>query len=83
MQRHKVEDITLSAVRAYEPSYCGGRLCLFVPNASWLRSRNLSRRWRGVARDIEEYCGPGCEGDAMLLEPAAGAIAALVPQCRL
>jgi thioesterase domain-containing protein len=77
IQRHKLEDITLSAVRAYVPQYYAGRLCLFVPNRTWLRSRNLSRRWRGVARDVEAYCGPGCEGDAMLLEPTAGAIAGL------
>jgi thioesterase domain-containing protein len=77
IRRHKVEAVTLSAVRAYVPPYYAGRLCLFVPSRSWLRSRNLTRRWRGVAGDIEEFCGPGCEGDAMLLEPTAGAIADL------
>ena len=75
--RHKVEAVTLAAVRAYEPRYFAGRVALFVPNRSWLGSRNLSKRWRGVAADVEAYCGPGCEGDAMLLEPTAGAIADL------
>jgi thioesterase domain-containing protein len=78
--RRKVEAVTLTAVRAYVPRYFAGRLCLIVPNQSWLRSRNLSRRWKGVARDVEEYCGPGCEGDAMLLEPAAGVVADLFAQ---
>jgi thioesterase domain-containing protein len=73
--RHKVEAVTLAAVRAYLPRYFPGRLCLFVPNRRWLRSRALSKRWRRVARDVEEYCGPGCEGDAQLLEPAAQVLA--------
>jgi hypothetical protein len=48
-----------------------------VPSRSWLRSRNLTGRWRRVAGALEEFCGPGCEGDAMLLEPTAGVIAEL------
>jgi thioesterase domain-containing protein len=78
ISRHKLEAVTLAAVRAYEPQYFAGRLCLVVPNRTWLRSRNLSRRWRAVAQYIEQYCGPGGEGDAMLLEPTAGAIAGLL-----
>jgi len=73
--RHKVEAVTLAAVRTYEPQYFAGRLCLFVPNPKWLRSRNLTKRWRGVAGNVEVYGGPGCEGDALLLEPAAGTVA--------
>lgn len=76
--RGKVEEATLFAVRRYKPGYFSGRLSLFVPNRKWLRSRNLSRRWRRVAREIEEYSGPdGCEGDLMLREPYVGAIADL------
>jgi thioesterase domain-containing protein len=76
--RGKVEEATLFAVRRYKPGYFSGRLSLFVPNRTWLRSHNLARRWRRVARDIEEYSGPdGCEGDVMLREPYVGAIAEL------
>jgi thioesterase domain-containing protein len=76
--RGKVEEATLFAVRRYTPGYFSGRLSLFVPNRKWLRSRNLSRRWRRVAGEIEEYSGPdGCEGDVMLREPYVGAIADL------
>ena len=77
MRRQRLEAVTLSAVRAYVPRHYVGRLCLFVPSRSWLRSRNLTGRWRRVAGALEEFCGPGCEGDAMLLEPTAGVIAEL------
>lgn len=81
--RGKVEEATLFAVRRYTPRYFTGRVSLFVPNRKWLRSRNLSRRWRRVARDIEEYCGPdGCEGDVMLREPYVSVIADLFRRCR-
>jgi thioesterase domain-containing protein len=76
--RHRLEKTTLSAVRRYVPGYLAGCLSLFVPNWKWLRSRNLARRWRRVAREVEEYCGPSsCEGDTMLREPAVGVIAEL------
>jgi thioesterase domain-containing protein len=77
VRRHNVEAVTLAAVRAFVPRSFAGRLCLFIPSRSWLGSRNLSKRWRAVAAETEEYWGPECEGDAMLLEPTAGAIAAL------
>jgi thioesterase domain-containing protein len=81
--RGKVEHATLFAVRRYKPRHFAGRLSLFVPNRSWLRSGNLSRRWRHVARDIEEYCGPdGCEGDVMLREPDVRVTADLFRRCR-
>jgi thioesterase domain-containing protein len=76
--RHKLEALTLSAVRVYEPRYFAGCVCLLIPNRTWLRSRNLTRRWRRVAERVEHYCGPGGEGDAMLLEPTAGMIAELL-----
>ena len=77
IRRHNVEAVTLAAVRAFVPRYFAGRLCLFMPHRRWLGARNLSQRWRAVAAAVEEYCGPGCEGDAMLLEPTAGVIADL------
>jgi len=76
--RGKVEDATLFAVRRYVPPPFAGRLSLFVPNRRWLRSGNMLLRWRRVALDTEQYCGPdGCEGDVMLREPHVRAIADL------
>jgi thioesterase domain-containing protein len=83
VRRGKVEDTTLFAVRRYRPRYFAGRLSVFVPNQQWLRSGSMLLRWRRVARDIEQYCGPdGCEGDVMLREPDVGAIAELFRRCR-
>ena len=70
--RARLEDVTLVAVRRYTPAHFEGRLSLFLPSKAWLRPGDalLGRRWRPLARDIEEHCGPdGCDGDRMLLEP--------------
>jgi len=78
--RVRVQDATRTGVRRYTPQYFDGRVSLFLPNKQWLRlgNRNEALRWRAVARETEEYCGPdGCEGDVMLLEPHARAIAEL------
>lgn len=72
VRRARVEAATLVAVRRYAPQPFAGRVSLFLPSKEWLRPGDalLGRRWRPVARDIEEHCGPdGCSGDRMLLEP--------------
>ncbi len=83
--RLRVEEATRTGVCRYTPQYFAGRVGLFLPNSEWLRpgNRNEPLRWRAVARETEEYCGPDvCEGDVMLLEPHARAIAALFRRCR-
>ena len=80
--REKVKDATMSGIRRYRPQYFAGRISLFLPNRRWLRSSTAVRRWKPVARDVEEYVGPdGCDGEEMLLEPHAGAIADLFRRC--
>ena len=83
--RVRVQDATRAGVRRYTPQYLAGRVSLFLPNKEWLRpgDRNAALRWRAVARDTVEYCGPdGCEGDVMLLEPYVPVIAELFRRCR-
>ncbi len=80
--RTRVEAATIVALRRYTPHHFAGRVGLFLPNREWLRPGNAMLRWRRVARDTEEYCGPeGCEGDVMLLEPHVRAIAELFQHC--
>jgi thioesterase domain-containing protein len=83
VHRQQVQHATMIGIRRYRPPYFAGRLSLFLPNRRWLRSSTAVRRWRPLARDIDEYVGPdGCEGEEMLLEPHAQAIAALFRRCR-
>ena len=84
-RRVRVQDATRAGVRRYTPQYLAGSVSLFLPNKAWLRpgDRNAALRWRAVARDTVEYCGPdGCEGDVMLLEPHVPVIAELFRRCR-
>ena len=83
VHRKKVQDTTMIGIRRYRPRYFAGRVSLFLPNRGWLRSSTAVRRWRPLARDVEEYIGPdGCEGEEMLLEPHVRAIAELFRRCR-
>jgi thioesterase domain-containing protein len=82
LRRARVGDTTLAAVRRYVPRPYDGRVCLFLPGGEW-RPAGPLRRWRAVAPDAEEYCGPdGCTGDRMLLEPDVAALAELFRRCR-
>ncbi|HYL56308.1 MAG TPA: alpha/beta fold hydrolase [Gemmatimonadales bacterium] len=82
IQRTKVEAATLTALRRYIPRHFEGRVALFFPNSAWLRPGNAMLRWREVAGDVEEYCGPdGCEGDVMLHEPHVRMIAEQFQGC--
>ena len=76
--REQVKQATMLGISRYRPQYYDGRVSLFLPNSGWLRSATAVRRWRPLARDIEEHIGPdGCPAEEMLLEPHVGAIAEL------
>jgi len=73
-----VQAATMRAIQAYTPAYFGGRLSLFLPSPKARRPVEGLVRWRGLAHEVDEYCGPpGCVGDSMLLEPHVRAIARL------
>jgi thioesterase domain-containing protein len=81
--RDKVKAATMIGICRYRPRYFAGRVSLFLPNRGWLRSATAVRRWRPLARDVEEYIGPdGCPAEEMLLEPHVGAFAELFRRCR-
>jgi thioesterase domain-containing protein len=81
--RARLERATLVGLRRYTPRPFAGRLRLFLPSRAFQRSDNALRRWRTLARDTEEFCGPDdCEGDFMLLEPNVGAFAELFRRTR-
>jgi thioesterase domain-containing protein len=78
----RVQAATMKAIKAYEPEYFAGRLSLFLPSPQSRRQVDGLVRWRGLAREVEEFCGPeGCEGEAMLLEPHVRTVAALFRAC--
>ena len=78
----KVQQATMEGICAYTPAYFNGRLALFLPSARSRRPAEGLVRWRPLARDLEEYCGPdGCEGATMLLEPHVVSIARLFECC--
>ena len=82
IQRARLEAATRTALRRYIPHHFAGRVVLFLPNSECLRPGNAMLRWRGVAGDVEEYCGPdGCQGDVMLHEPNVRMIAEQFQGC--
>ncbi|HET9709313.1 MAG TPA: alpha/beta fold hydrolase [Gemmatimonadales bacterium] len=82
VHRARVEAATLSALRRYIPHRFAGRVALFYPNSEWLRPGSAMLRWRGLASDWEEYCGPDdCEGDVMLHEPHVRLVAEQLQGC--
>jgi thioesterase domain-containing protein len=81
--RERLKRITAKAVSEYVPSEFTAPLCQILPSSDCVLPRDATQRWRNVARNIEEYCGPdGCEGDVMLLEPHVNAIANVFRRCR-
>lgn len=80
-RRKHLGEVTLAAVRRYEPRRFEGRLALFLPSARWRVSGEalLCRRWRPLAAEVRALDGPdGCRGDQLLLEPAVGVLAELL-----
>jgi hypothetical protein len=81
--RERLKRITAKAVSVYQPREFDGRLCQILPSSDCVLPAEATQRWRTVARNLEEYCGPdGCEGDVMLLEPHVSAIAGVIRLCR-
>lgn len=77
--REKVKAATMIGICRYRPQHFDGRLKLFLPNRGWLRSSTAVRRWKPMAREVDEYIGPDdhCPAEEMLLEPHVGNIAEL------
>ncbi len=84
IRRARVEAVTLAAVRRFQPRPFDGRVSVFLPSRDWQSGDALlGRRWREVARNIEEYCGPdGGRGDRILLEPHVRDLAELFRRSR-
>jgi thioesterase domain-containing protein len=78
----KVQHATMAAIRGYRPEFFPGRLALFLPSARTRRPADGLLRWRALAREVTEHCGPpGCVGDSMLLEPHVRVMAELFRAC--
>jgi thioesterase domain-containing protein len=81
VQREKVAQATLAALRHYVPRHFDRRVSLFFPSKESLKFRPLLQ-WRSIAEYTVEYFGPdGCTGNSMLREPYAPAFADLFKQC--
>lgn len=84
VQRGKVAAATLTALLRHTPRRFAGRVALFYPSSDWMRRGKTMSRWRRVAGNCEEYCGPeGCEGDVMLHEPDVRVVAGQFTHCSL
>jgi thioesterase domain-containing protein len=83
-RRLKVEAATIAALRRYTPSHFFGDVNVFLPSKAWQAPSFQSLRWQSsIASRVVEYCGPdACDGDTMLREPHALAIADLFRACR-
>ncbi|HEX8164416.1 MAG TPA: alpha/beta fold hydrolase [Beijerinckiaceae bacterium] len=80
--RVAVERATIMAVRGYTPTFFPGRLCLFLPENGWARTRFGASLWRSVAGLCDEYPGPaGCDADDMLIEPNARVLSEVFRGC--
>jgi len=78
-ERERLKKITANAVRNYKPVDIATRVCQILPSKDSALPRQATISWRSIVPRIEEYYGPdGCEGDVMLLDPHAGAIADLI-----
>lgn len=81
VRRAAVSRATVAAIRRYTPVGYAGRVSLILPNRAWLHSGAEPLRWRSVAPQAEHCFGPDdCDPDLLLMEPDAGAIAALFRQ---
>ncbi len=79
VNRRRVEDVTMAAVKRYEPGFYAGRIDVVAPNKAWRHSGEQSDEWKRLARQTVEHAGPDqCDGDSMLHEPYVRDVAALV-----
>jgi thioesterase domain-containing protein len=80
--RVDVERATIIAVRRYAPGRFPGRLCLFLPENGWARTRFGAPLWRSVAGECEVHPAPvGCDADSMLTEPHARSLSDSFRRC--
>ena len=76
--RARLKKVTAAAVSHYRPAAFDGRLCQILPSRDCVLPAEATAGWRSVARQFEQAYGPdGCEGDVMILEPYADAMAEL------
>jgi predicted ATP-grasp superfamily ATP-dependent carboligase/thioesterase domain-containing protein len=81
--RVESEQVTLAAVRRYQPGPYAGRVCHFIPKKGWLPDNGRAARWRSAAPRTEEYYGPdNVDAERMLLDPDAAVFAQLFKRCR-
>lgn len=84
VMRTRLEQVTLAAVRGYEPALFPGRLVLFMPSPEWVRESYAALKWHLHAVQVDEYRGPAnVTGDNMLLEPNASVFAELFRRSQL
>lgn len=77
--RIRVERATVEALGRYQPARYAGRICLFLPNPAWTRTRNEPLRWKALAEHCEVHFGPDdCTSENMLRETHAPLFAALL-----
>ena len=80
--RARLMRITAAAVSQYEPRALDARVCLVFPSRGCVPETSMLR-WRSVTPEVEEHYGPdGCEGDVMLLDEHATAMAQIFARCR-
>jgi thioesterase domain-containing protein len=77
VNRRRVEEATLDAVKRYEPKRYSGRVDLFLPNRAWRESGDRPDDWKEWAGHVVEHIGPDASaGDTMLHEPHVRDLAA-------
>ena len=78
-KRTKLKRITANAVRSYKPLEFAAHICQILPSEDCALPRRATLPWRTAVPHIEEHYGPDdCEGDVMLLDPFASAIAKIL-----
>lgn len=79
VNRRRIEDATVAAVKQYEPGFYAGRVDVFLPSEAWRHSGDRPHDWKRLAGEVVEHVGPdGTDGDNMLLEPRVRSLAALL-----
>jgi thioesterase domain-containing protein len=76
--RERLERTTVRALGRYQPMPFAGRVCLFLPNPAWTKTRNEPLRWKELARESDVHFGPeDCTSDNMLRQKHAPLFAEL------
>ena len=81
-RRARVARAMFAALRRYVPGHFAGRLSIFLPCKEWGTSWEQPLRWRTLADQVDEYCGPDdCNTDIMLRAAHAPVFAELFRPC--